>query len=509
MNTNSNLPRVIGGRYQLLEELGSGGVGKTYRAKDLHLSMGADCAVKQLKSHSQDPALLEKVKELFDREAETLYKLGKNHNQIPQLFAFFAENQEFYLVEELIEGQTLTQELASGQKFSEDDTLEFLEEILEVLKFVHQEGLIHRDIKPDNLIRRDSDQKFVLIDFGSVKSVVFEPGSTEKQQNRTQIGTPGYAPKEQIMLAKPTFSSDIYALGVTAIQTLTGLEPRKLEQDDHTGTFLWRDEIVKELRTDLADVLDKMIHHNPKHRYQCVEDVLERIKELNATTLAIGPISRNRNGQDLGRSLLFISKLAGLVLVFVISSIRVFAENEGDRASQESQNTPKPNVVGSSSIGILSGNPVSASDNNVSFDCQMTDYGVPVTLVKEPGKDPKQFIRWLRPLGGASPEDRCKQVSVRLDRAYKRGNRHITHGVQNRQPVICSTDKKGTGCQNLLWTLHWQEDEPQVVLDDFLLLGQSNYSGRPLRQTSCSTYIDIDAFIQGEKQFAQEVCNAN
>ncbi len=376
MNTNSNLPRVIGGRYQLLEELGNGGFGKTYRAKDLHLSMGSHCAVKQLKSHSQDPALLEKVKELFDREAETLYKLGKNHNQIPQLFAFFEENREFYLVEELIEGQTLTQELASGQKFSEDETLEFLEEILELLKFVHQEGLIHRDIKPDNLIRRDSDQKFVLIDFGSVKSVVFEPGSAQKQQNRTQIGTPGYAPKEQIMLAKPTFSSDIYALGVTAIQTLTGLEPRELEQDNRTGAFLWRHE-VEELGTDLADVLDKMIHHNPKHRYQSVEDVLERIKELNATTLAIIPISRNRNGQDLGRSLLPIGKLAGLVLIFVIIAIGAFLfsyrlfsgeknpevtsspesetdfpdpveesnpENEASEPFQEPQTTPKPNT---------------------------------------------------------------------------------------------------------------------------------------------------------------------
>ena len=89
MITNSNLPRVIGGRYQLLEELGSGGFGKTYRGKDLHLPMGADCAVKQLKSHSQDPAFLEKVKELFYREAETLYKLGEKSQSNSSTARFF------------------------------------------------------------------------------------------------------------------------------------------------------------------------------------------------------------------------------------------------------------------------------------------------------------------------------------------------------------------------------------------------------------------------------------
>ncbi len=165
-------------------------------------------------------------------------------------------------------------------------------------------------------------------------------------------------------------------------------------------------------------------------------------------------------------------------------------------------------VVGTSSIGILSGNPVSAS-NGTSFTCEITPTGVYVTMVEEPGKDPKQLIRWWRTLGDVSVEDRCQQVSNRLDTAFKTGNRYITHGVKNRQPVICSTDKKGTGCQNLLWTLHWQEDEPQVVLDDFLRLSDSNYSGKALRQASCSTYIDIDAFLRGEKQIAQEVCNAN
>jgi len=165
-------------------------------------------------------------------------------------------------------------------------------------------------------------------------------------------------------------------------------------------------------------------------------------------------------------------------------------------------------VVGSSSIGVLSGNPVSAS-NGTSFTCEKTPTGVYVTMVEEPGKDPKQLIRWWRALGGVSVEDRCKQVSVKLDTAFKTGNRYMTHGVINKNPVICTTDQIGTGCQNLLWTLHWQEDEPQVVLDDFLRLSDSNYSGKALRQASCSTYIDIDAFRQGKQQFAQEVCNGN
>ncbi len=130
-------------------------------------------------------------------------------------------------------------------------------------------------------------------------------------------------------------------------------------------------------------------------------------------------------------------------------------------------------------------------------------------MAMEAGKEPRQFIHWLRALGGVPPEQRCKWVSARLNEAYRRGDRYITHGKFNNQPVICTTDRKGNGCKQLLWRLHWQDDDSQTVLDDYLLLEQNNYAGRPLRQNPCDTYIDINAFIRGEQQFAEEVCNAN
>ena len=105
-------PIIVKGRYELRQKLGTGGVGTTYLGIDKD-KLGAECAVKKLTPQSQEPKVLERVRQLFQREAETLNKLG-HHDQIPELWAYFEENQEFYLVQEFIRGKTLTQELASG-----------------------------------------------------------------------------------------------------------------------------------------------------------------------------------------------------------------------------------------------------------------------------------------------------------------------------------------------------------------------------------------------------------
>lgn len=157
-------------RYQVVEVLGQGGFGHTYTAKDTRRPGNPTCVVKLLKPAISDPDFLQTARRLFNSEAETLEKLG-NHDQIPRLLAYFEENEEFYLVQEFIDGHPLSAELAPGQRWDESQVIQLLQEVLSILEFVHSNGVIHRDLKPDNLIRRTSDSKLVLVDFGAVKQV--------------------------------------------------------------------------------------------------------------------------------------------------------------------------------------------------------------------------------------------------------------------------------------------------------------------------------------------------
>ncbi len=154
------LGTTIGERYQIVKKLASGGFGDTYLAEDPNLPQNQQCVVKFLKPNIEglEPSDAQKR---FRREAKTLQTLG-NHPQIPQLLAYYAES--FCLVQEYIEGESFQKEIQDF-KGKEDSVREMLLDILHILEFVHDKGTIHRDIKPDNLIRRKSDGKFVLIDF--------------------------------------------------------------------------------------------------------------------------------------------------------------------------------------------------------------------------------------------------------------------------------------------------------------------------------------------------------
>ncbi len=207
-----------------------GGFGQTFLAEDLHLPGNPQCVVKQLKPRMTNQDALKAARRLFDAEAQALYSLG-NHDQIPRLFAHFEENRDFYLVQEFVEGQVLTQEIKTRKQFSETEVINLLQDILTVLDFVHQQQVVHRDIKPSNLMRRGEDGRIILIDFGAVKQIGMDAYESPDQASVTiAVGSSGYMPNEQLA-GKPRFSSDIYAVGMLAIQCLTGVYPKKLKED--------------------------------------------------------------------------------------------------------------------------------------------------------------------------------------------------------------------------------------------------------------------------------------
>lgn len=271
------LGTTLRGRYEIIRQLGKGGFGETFLAQDKDLPGKPHCVVKQLKPRLTEPWALQTATHLFDREAQVLYRLG-NHDQIPRLLAHFGENGEFYLVQEFIEGDVLNREFAQGRQWSADEVITFLQDILKTLEFVHQQNVIHRDIKPANLIRRASDRKLVLIDFGAVKEI---DSLTANLQSKIIIGTPGYMPSEQAN-AKPRFSSDIYALGVTAIQALTGILPEQLPKSPDTDEVVWRH--LAQVKSELADILDKMVRYDFRQRYQSVNEVLQALSSLVTKT---------------------------------------------------------------------------------------------------------------------------------------------------------------------------------------------------------------------------------
>jgi len=269
--------KLLDHRYQVIRILATGGFGQTYIAQDTRRPGHPICVVKHLKPANSDSNIFVTAKRLFNSEAETLEKLS-NHDQIPRLLAYFDENKEFFLVQEFIDGHTLNEELIPGQPWSETQVMQMLLEILSILEFVHQEGVIHRDIKPDNIIRRAADYKLVLVDFGAVKQLRSPLVTVGGQQTATvAIGTPGYMPTEQGQ-GKPRPNSDIYALGIIAIQALTGVPASQLQEDPDTGEMNWQHLIP--INPELVAILTKMVRYHFKERYQTATEALQACQEL-------------------------------------------------------------------------------------------------------------------------------------------------------------------------------------------------------------------------------------
>jgi serine/threonine-protein kinase len=263
-------------RYRILGILGRGGFGATFAASDLSLRGKPICVVKQLRPSTNDPKIFRIAKELFEREAETLAKVGI-HPNVTRLLNYFEDNQQFYLVQEYVEGDNLYEEVKKRGPFSEAGVKQFLSELLPILKYIHEQKVIHRDIKPANLIRRQTDRKLVLIDFGAVTNQVKTIIANTNSQNvftNFALGTEGFAPPEQ-MAMRPVYASDIYAVGVTCLYLLTGSSPKDMEVDVNTGELLW-EKLIK-VSPQFAKVLKTMLEVSVRHRYKSAQEVMDAL----------------------------------------------------------------------------------------------------------------------------------------------------------------------------------------------------------------------------------------
>ena len=260
--------KVLRQRYEIVEAIGSGGFGDTYTAIDRDFPGKPLRVVKHLSPTYTNVNSLKIAKELFQAEAESLSKLGEN-SQIPRLFSYFEEENEFYLVQELIEGRNLTSEFQPGKRWSEAATIALLTELLSILSIVHQNNTIHRDIKPANIMRRRDDGKLVLIDFGAVKEIL----TVDSTGQTIGIGTRPYMPPEQAM-GMPGKYSDIYAVGILGVQALTGLAKDDLPIDSPSLQNTWRDLDI-EVSSKLKSVLERMISFQFNERFPDAASAIE------------------------------------------------------------------------------------------------------------------------------------------------------------------------------------------------------------------------------------------
>jgi serine/threonine protein kinase len=274
---------VLQGRYRLLRLLAEGGFARTYLAEDGG-RFGERCVVKEFCPSANDPSVFEKAKELFQREAQTLYQL--EHSQVPQFRGMFAEGldpsqQRLFLVQDFVEGETyraaLRHRLQKQEHFSVQEVRQLLKQLLPVLSYIHGKGIIHRDITLDNLMLRATDRKPVLIDFGVVKTVVTQLQQTNVLPTGTAVGKFGFAPIEQLQSGRAYPSSDLYSLAVCCLVLLTGLEPSQLF-DDVAAVWHWKHHTS--VNDSFASILDKMLAHKPSDRYPTAIEVLQALQSL-------------------------------------------------------------------------------------------------------------------------------------------------------------------------------------------------------------------------------------
>ena len=321
-----------GRHYQPFQALGKGGFGATFLAVDLDSINQRYCVVKRLEIQpGYKPEDVKGIKKAFEREAKVLAELHGNQQQIPDFYEYFILTApQFnsyisqdcnYLVQQYIQGQNLSQELKKQRHFSETQILEILQQILPTLEFIHNQELIHRDINPSNIIRRQDNQKLYLIDFGAVKQVTRGVISPEKS---LVFGTPGYAPPEQEAGQQVYPSSDLYALAASCVQLLTNQHPRNL-RNTFTLKWNWRS-ISPGVNQDLANILDKMLKPDPSHRFQSARDVITALNNKNPTPTPNG-YSRNQNAkttriisQSQPRTLLILA-IVLTIIVIVITQI--------------------------------------------------------------------------------------------------------------------------------------------------------------------------------------------
>jgi serine/threonine protein kinase/predicted TPR repeat methyltransferase len=307
---------IVGKHYRITAYLGGKNGIYTYLADNLWRNYQSPCVIKEIKLHLAESTTEQALQLHFANELEILQRLSY-HRQIPQIWDCFEEHEVFYLVQEHIEGENLADKLEQNDNLPEEEVIDLIYKTLTVLELIHQNGMIHGNLKPSNLLIRHQDSQVLLIDFALLQEIAW--GKTATKLVYSQGATEVYRPPEQIA-GRPTFSSDIYALGMIAIQALTGNSPNQLLRNKETGAILWQENLQVNHR--LAKILNKMINLDVGKRYQSVEQILYDLSKLNQldTRCTTNELTENKENW-LSPTYIFI-ETAGIITL--LSTIEFF-----------------------------------------------------------------------------------------------------------------------------------------------------------------------------------------
>ena len=252
---------ALNNRYRIIELIAQGGFSKTFLAVDELKSPALSCVVKQFLVQSQEKNIT-----IFEEEARKLKELGQ-HPQIPALLDFFESDGFFYWVQEFVDGMNLAKVVELEGVLNESQVWDLLNNLLPVLKFIHDRDVIHGDIKPANILRVGSKAEpwgrrspglppgnekvgqFVLVGFGN------------------GMGSAEYVAPEQLQ-GKAVFASDLYSLGVTCFYLLTGVSPFNLSPG------IWTEYLQEKISDRFSHILDKLLQNDPKQRFQSADEVM-------------------------------------------------------------------------------------------------------------------------------------------------------------------------------------------------------------------------------------------
>jgi len=250
-------------QYQILKTLGHGGMGTTYLAWD-------KVKLLVLKEMNADMAIIPKAQELFEREAKILQSL--HHPGIPQYYDFFVAAGRKYLAMALIHGQDLDVYVMEHGTVDLKQAIEWMVQLCEILGYIHQQQppLIHRDVKPANILIRTIDRRIFLLDFGAVKEIGTFGG--------TKIGAPDYMAPEQNN-GQPCTQSDLYAIGPTLIFLLTGRNPADFLELYPDG-YRFNVSSVPTVTPQLQALIDKVTHRRPLDRYHTAADLAQALRQI-------------------------------------------------------------------------------------------------------------------------------------------------------------------------------------------------------------------------------------
>ncbi|MFN5391107.1 MAG: protein kinase domain-containing protein [Pseudanabaena sp.] len=278
---------LLGGRFRVVQTIADDSYGQTYLVEDTVAAEMPRWIAKSFCLINKTNLQLDWARSLFRNQVPKLQQLSDRSTDFPKITTYFEQEEEFYIVEEAINGTRLSDETAAGKLYSESEVIQFLRQLLTSLHTAHSSNMVHGDICPRNLIRRkqnprdnqsvnqfanDNEQHFVLTNFAVLKGIY-----ATAAQNGVVLGTPSYMPFEQA-LGNFTPSCDIYALGLTAIQLLTGLHPSQLVRREDLNLLDWQ--MGSTIHPKLALILNRMVKHHPEDRYQTAQEVLYDLDNL-------------------------------------------------------------------------------------------------------------------------------------------------------------------------------------------------------------------------------------